>query len=54
MKKNKWNFLKKGIYDDYVYDGFKKTVLIMAILFVTAAIAAGITNLYYSKLKIKD
>lgn len=55
MKKINWkHFFKKGRNDDYVYDGFKKTVLIMAILFVTAAIAAGITNLYYSKLKIED
>ncbi len=55
MKKINWkHFFKKGLYDDYVYDGFKKTVIFMTVLFVLAALAAGITNIYYSKLKIDD
>lgn len=54
MKKNKWNFLKKGIYDDYVYDGFKKTLFISLFFIFLAGLVSFLINLYYSNLKIDN
>ena len=46
--------LKKNIYEDYIYNGFKKTVLIMSIIFIIFAVFIYFNNLYFSNMKISN
>lgn len=48
------NLFKKNIYEDYIYNGFKKTVIIMSIIFIIFGLTAYINQLYFSKMKISD
>ena len=45
---------KKNIYEDYIYNGFKKTVIIMSIIFILFGTIAYFNKLYFKNIKIDD